>query len=102
MGLKDSWKEAGKGLGRSFAGAGKAILQSAKVGLDKVTDETPDDGQPTGLKESWSEVGHSFLKSGASLGRAAAETADRVIDELDPDSQKPGAVSEEDKWTGEN
>ena len=88
MSLKDSWKEAGKGLGKSFAGAGKAILESARVGLDRAADDTPEDNGPTGLKEKWSEVGHSFLKTGASLGKAAAETAERVADEIDPDDKR--------------
>ena len=82
MSLKDEWKNTGKGIGKSFAGLGKSIVKSAKVGIDAVLDEKPAEGEekkPTGLKESWSEVGHSFGETGKSLGRAAKGTARRAV-----------------------
>ena len=70
MSIRDGWKEAGKGIGKSFAGLGKAILKSAKVGVDKALDEDPSDNKGgTGLSQSWSEVGHDFGKAGVSLGK---------------------------------
>ncbi len=81
MSLKDNWKEAGKGLGKSFAGLGKSIVKSAKVGVDAALDETPAD--QTGLKEAWSDVGHSFGDTGKSLGKAFAGTAKKVVDAVD-------------------
>ncbi|MBQ7173162.1 MAG: hypothetical protein IJR88_03510 [Clostridia bacterium] len=89
MSLKDDWKNTGKGIGKSFAGLGKAIVKSAKVGVDAVYDkasgETKDPNEPkeTGLRQSWSEVGHSFGSAGKSLGKAAAGTAKKVTDSLD-------------------
>ena len=86
MSLKDNWKEAGKGLGKSFAGLGKSIVKSAKVGVDAALDETPaEEREPkeTGLKEAWSDVGHSFGDTGKSLGKAFAGTAKKVVDAVD-------------------
>ena len=34
MSVKDNWKQTGKGVGKSFAGLGKAIAKSVKVGVD--------------------------------------------------------------------
>jgi len=34
--LKDSWKDAGKGLGHAFRDLGKAAVKTAKVGIKKV------------------------------------------------------------------
>ena len=87
MSVKDNWKATGKGLGKSFAGLGKSIVQSAKVGMDRANGDVPldEDGNPkqTNLKESWSKVGHSFGETGKSLGKAAAGTAKKVVDKVD-------------------
>ena len=87
MSVKDEWKNTGKGLGKTFAGLGKSIIKSVKVGADKILDEEPRDEngnvKPTGLKESWSEVGHNFGKSGKALGRAVTETAKTVVEKAD-------------------
>ncbi len=87
MSLKDKWKEAGKDLGQTFAGLGKAVAQSVREGVDAATDdgapkEARDPSQKT-LKESWTEVGHSFGKTGKALGAAAAGTAKTVMDKID-------------------
>lgn len=89
MSLKDNWKEAGKGIGKTVVGAGKALVNTAKVGIDKVQGDTPEDDaeKAAEMKESWSEFGHSFLKTGASLGKAAASTAEKVVDELKKDDK---------------
>ena len=89
MSLKDDWKEAGIGLGRSFAGAAQAVLRSAEVGLARAEDKTEatQPEQPS-LKESWTEVGHSFGDAGKALGKAAAGTARRVADAIDGE-EKP-------------
>ena len=100
MSLKDDWKDTGKGIGKTFAGLGKSIAKSVKVGLDAATDETPVDENgkplPNGLRESWTEVGHSFGTTGKSLGRAAAGTAKKVIDKVDEAADGPKG-GEEDK-----
>ncbi|MBQ7566908.1 MAG: hypothetical protein IJT18_07295 [Oscillospiraceae bacterium] len=82
MSLKDSWKETGKGIGKTFAGLGKAIVKSVEVGVDRATGDDPENAA-TDLRESWSEVGHSFGKTGKSLGKAAAETAKRAEEAID-------------------
>ncbi|MBP5618306.1 MAG: hypothetical protein J6X61_04075 [Clostridia bacterium] len=38
MALKDTWKEAGKGLGHSFRDLGKAIVKTAAYAADKADD----------------------------------------------------------------
>lgn len=34
--LKNTWKEAGKGIGFAFRDLGKAVISTAKIGVDKV------------------------------------------------------------------
>lgn len=93
MSVKDNWKNTGKGLGKSFAGVGKSIVKSVKVGADKILDEEPKDEngnvKPTGLKESWSEVGHNFGKTGKSLGKAVSGTAKKVAKKIDEIDETP-------------
>ncbi len=76
MSLRDDWKNAGKGLGKSFAEMGVSIVKSVQVGMDKADGKEPP--QDTGLRESWKEVGHSFGETGKSLGKAAAGTVRKV------------------------
>ena len=93
MSVKDNWKNTGKGLGKSFAGVGKSIVKSVKVGADKILDEEPKDEngnvKPTGLKESWSEVGHNFGKTGKSFGKAVSGTAKKVAKKIDEVDETP-------------
>ena len=93
MSVKDNWKNTGKGLGKSFAGLGKSIVKSVKVGADKLLDEEPKDEEgnvkPTNLKESWSEVGHSFGNTGKSLGKAVSGTAKKVAQKIDEVDETP-------------
>ncbi len=35
MALKDTWKETGKGLGFAFRDLGKAVIKTAKEGIDQ-------------------------------------------------------------------
>ena len=48
MGLKDNWKDVGKGLGKSFAGLGKSIVKSVKEGANRATGDEPldENGNP--------------------------------------------------------
>ena len=91
MSLKDDWKDTGKNIGHTAVGLGRAILRSAKVGAEKVLDETPKDTRgndmPTGLRDEWSRVGRSFGMTGCSLGRAAAGTARKIADSIDNDPE---------------
>lgn len=89
MSLKDNWKDAGKNIGKSFAGLGKSIVKSVKTGADAILDDTPTEEEANerraAMKETWSEVGHSFGDAGVSLGKAAAKTAQTVADKIDDD-----------------
>ncbi|MBP5231543.1 MAG: hypothetical protein ILO68_07415, partial [Clostridia bacterium] len=91
--------KTGKGMGKSFAGLGKSIVKSAKVGIDELSGE-PDEKQEknpngTGLKESWKSVGKSFGETGADFGKALAGTAKKVTDSLD------AAVNKDEQENGE-
>ncbi|MBQ9388424.1 MAG: hypothetical protein IJU01_07245 [Lachnospiraceae bacterium] len=92
MGLKDNWKDVGKGLGKSFAGLGKSIVKSVKEGANRATGDEPldENGNPvrTDLRETWSEVGHSFGETGKALGKAAAGTAKKVADSVEEADEK--------------
>ena len=99
MSLKDNWKDAGKGIGKSFAGLGKTIVKSVKVGVDNADEDSVPQEEKQDLKKSWSEVGHSFGSAGKSLGKAAAGTAKKVVDKIDEaaeDEPKTGASAAND------
>lgn len=87
MGLKDNWKDVGKGLGKSFAGLGKSIVKSVEEGANRVSGDEPldENGNPvrTDLRETWSKVGHSFGDTGKAIGKAAAGTAKKVVDSVE-------------------
>ena len=90
MSVKDNWKDAGKGIGKSFAGLGKSIVKSVKVGTDKILDEEPENvetKEKKSLRDSWSEVGHSFGDTGRSLGKAVSGTARKVADKIDGEEE---------------
>ena len=93
MSVKDNWKNTGKGLGKSFAGVGKSIIKSVKVGADRILDEEPRDENgnvvQTDLRESWSEVGHSFGNTGKSFGKAVSGTAKKVAKKVDEVDETP-------------
>ena len=44
MSLKETWKETGVGLGHAFRDLGKAVVKTAKTGVDKA-DEWASDGE---------------------------------------------------------
>lgn len=95
MSNKENWKEAGKSIGQSFAGLGKAILKTTRKGIDKVLDDRPAEaGEGDNIKESWSEVGQSFGHAGRSFGKAVAGTATTVVDSIEREIKKPGADAE--------
>ena len=87
MSLKDKWKRFGKGMGKSFSGLGKSIVKSAKVGMDKLSEDEPaekKEGQEQKpLSENWKEVGKSFGETGVAFGAAVTGTAKKVADDLD-------------------
>ena len=96
MSLKDSWKEAGKGLGKSFAGLGKTIIKSAEKGVDAI-DPPPASDKPQqeeDLREDWKKVGKTFGETGKSLGKAFAGTARKVIDAIDEEPEEKSGTSD--------
>lgn len=93
MSVKDNWKDTGKGLGKSFAGLGRSIVKSVKVGTDKLLDEEPKDEngevKSERLMDSWSEVGRSFGNTGKSFGKAVSGTAKKVAKKIDEADDTP-------------
>ncbi len=43
MALRDSWKQAGSGIGHAFQGLGKAFADTAKTGVKKLNDWVNED-----------------------------------------------------------
>ncbi len=46
MALKDTWRETGKGLGFAFRDLGKAVIKSAKTGLEQADKWANSDDYP--------------------------------------------------------
>jgi len=81
--LKDSWASFGKGLGRTMAGLGKALIRSARAGIDSLDSETggaPAEVDKQSLKENWKTVGRSFGDTAERLGKAIEDTVDSVTE----------------------
>ncbi|MBR4434816.1 MAG: hypothetical protein IKS90_01820 [Clostridia bacterium] len=84
MSNKENWKDAGKGIGKSFLGLGKALLKTARKGIDEVLDDKPEGEENTeSLKDSWKEVGQTFGNTGKAFGKAVVGTASTVVDSLE-------------------
>ena len=91
MSLKDSWKEAGKDLGKSFTGLGKSIVKAVEIGADKIAgDEEGAEKKTAELKETWKDTADNFDRASDSFGDAVADTGKKVSDEL---STEPKTVS---------
>lgn len=45
MSLKETWKETGVGLGHAFRDLGKAVVKTAKTGVDKADEWASSDGE---------------------------------------------------------
>ncbi|MCQ2428489.1 MAG: hypothetical protein MJ137_08895 [Clostridia bacterium] len=84
--LKDSWKLFGKGMGKSMSGLGKAILRSARAGIDSL--DSKNGGEPSAvdcesLKSNWKDVGKALGETAESFGKALGDTVESVFDDKD-------------------
>ena len=90
MALKDDWKGTGKRLGGAFAGLGKTLIKTAKVGVDKAEawadGEDPSRAVP---KENvtndgtWRETGKQLGSAFADLGKTILHTAETGADKAE-------------------
>ncbi len=100
MAIKDDWKDTGKQLGGAFANLGKALIKTAKVGVDKA-DAWIDGGDPKkAVPEknatndgTWLETGKEVGGALIGLGRTLYRTAQAGIDRAkagrdDPDDKE--------------
>ena len=98
MELKDNWKETGKGLGKAFAGLGKTLIKTAKVGVDKAEEwaenKDPSESEVPEVNVTndgtWRETGKQLGDALTDLGRTLITTA------------KVGADKAEEWAEGEN
>ena len=97
MSLKDSWKEAGKDLGKSFTGLGKSIVKAVEVGADKISgDKEGEEQKSAELKETWKTMADDFDKASDSFADAVADTGNKVSDELTSKPAEKSDKTEED------
>ncbi len=89
--LKGEWKDVGKGLGATFAGLGKTLVKTAKVGLEKADDwaegrEGVDHSAETAsMKEGWKNFGNSFVDSAQDLGKTTVKSVKAGVDACSED-----------------
>jgi len=94
-GLKGEWKDVGKGLGVTFAGLGKTLVKTAKVGLEKADDwaegrEGVDHSAETAsMKEGWKTFGNNFVDSAQDLGKTTVKSVKAGVDACSDDTPKP-------------
>lgn len=85
MGLKDEWKQTGKGLGTAFKELGKTISKSAKYIVnkadEKINSEDYEEKPESTEKEStvfndgsWRNTGKDLGKAFAGLGKTIGDT----------------------------
>ena len=96
MGLKDNWKETGKGLGNAFKKLGKNIVKTAKVGIDKV-DDLMDDGEINNPPESNVTNDGSWKETGKELGSAFKDLGKSILESVEAGAEKAEEYLEEKK-----
>jgi hypothetical protein len=103
MSLKDDWKGTGKQLGGAFAGLGKALLKTAKVGIDKaeaVADGSdPDKAVPeqnVTNDGTWRQTGKELGGAFAGLGKTLLHTAEIGVDKAETWIDEEKAKDQED------
>lgn len=90
--LRDNWKDVGKGMGKTFAGLGKTLVKTAKVGANKIDDwaedrETDNSAQKASMKEGWKEFGRDFVSTAEDLGKASVKSVKKGVDAVDNESE---------------
>ena len=92
--LRDDWKDVGKGMGKTFAGLGKTLVKTAKVGAAKIDDwaedkETDNSAQKASMKEGWKEFGRDFVNTAEDLGKASVKSVKKGVDSVDAEAEEP-------------
>lgn len=90
MAIKDDWKDTGKQLGGAFANLGKALIKTAKVGVDKAEawaeGEDPEKAVPeqnVTNDGTWRETGRELGGAFAGLGKTLLHTAETGAEKAD-------------------
>lgn len=86
--LRDDWADFGKGMGNTFSGLGKSLVQTAKVGLNAASDwvdgnKVDNTAEKQQVKESWKNFGHSFVDTAEDFGKASVRTVKKGVDKVD-------------------
>ncbi len=86
--LRDDWADFGKGMGNTFSGLGKSLVQTAKVGLNAASDwvdgnKVDNTAEKQQVKEGWKNFGHSFVDTAEDFGKASIRTVKKGVDKVD-------------------
>lgn len=86
--LRDDWADFGKGMGKTFAGLGKSLVQTAKVGVNAASDwvdgnKVDNTAEKQQVKEGWKNFGHSFVDTAEDFGKASIRTVKKGVDKVD-------------------
>ena len=86
--LRDNWADFGKGMGNTFSGLGKSLVQTAKVGLNAASDwvdgnKVDNTAEKQQVKEGWKNFGHSFVDTAEDFGKASVRTVKKGVDKVD-------------------
>lgn len=86
--LRDDWADFGKGMGKTFAGLGKSLVQTAKVGVNAASDwidgnKVDNTAEKQQVKEGWKDFGHSFVDTAEDFGKASVRTVKKGVDKVD-------------------
>lgn len=86
--LRSEWKSFGQGMGRTFSGLGKSLVQTAKVGVNAASDwadgkEVDNTAEKQQMKEGWKNFGHSFVDTAEDFGKASVKTVKKGVDKVD-------------------
>ena len=86
--LRDDWADFGKGMGKTFAGLGKSLVQTAKVGVNAASDwvdgnKVDNTAEKQLVKEGWKNFGHSFVNTAEDFGKASVRTVKKGVDKVD-------------------
>lgn len=86
--LRDDWADFGKDMGKTFAGLGKSLVQTAKVGVNAASDwidgnKVDNTAEKQQVKEGWKNFGHSFVDTAEDFGKASVRTVKKGVDKVD-------------------
>lgn len=95
MDLKDTWKDVGKGLGFAFRDLGKAVIKSAKTGIDEVNNwaNPPRENLPEGKAPETAEIpeGETSEVSETAVSPENAETPE-TADAVDTENEENAVI----------